>query len=265
MKPYRIALATLPWPTSPAESVALTTAAIADAGAQGVDAICFPECFVPGYRSVGSQAPPPDPAFLADAWQTIAAVAAAHHVVVVLGTERMVDGKLRATVLVINRDGSVAGFQDKTQVDPSEDPTYTPGTGRRVFVDGDVTFGVAICHEGYRYPETVRWPARHGAQIVFHPHVGEAEPGGFRPTTYGDPRNSFHEKAILCRAAENTCYVVTVNCAIDGSPTASAVARPDGSLQCYQPYNTAGLLIADLDLSTATRLLARRTRAADYA
>lgn len=265
MSTYRIALASLPWPTSPAQSVALTTSAIAEAGAQGVDALCFPECFVPGYRNVGSQAPPPDPAFLECAWQEIAAVAASHRIVVVLGTERVVDDGLRATVLVINRDGSFAGFQDKTQVDPSEEPTYTPGSGRRVFVDGDVTFGVAICHEGYRYPETVRWPARHGAQIVFHPHVGEAEPGAFRPTTYGDPRNSFHEKAILCRAAENTCFVATVNCAIDGSPTTSAVVRPDGRVQCYQPYNTAGLLIADLDLSTATRLLAMRTKTADYA
>ena len=101
--------------------------------------------------------------------------------------------------------------------------------------------------------------------MVFHPHFGEAEPGGYRPATYGEAANSFHEKAILCRAAENTCFVVTVNCAIAGSPTASAVARPDGTLQCYQPYNTSGVLVADLDLSLATRLLATRTRAADYA
>ena len=34
-------------------------------------------------------------------------------------------------------------------------------------------FGVAICHEGWRYPETVRWAASRGARIVFHPqHTG---------------------------------------------------------------------------------------------
>jgi len=34
-----------------------------------------------------------------------------------------------------------------------------------------------ICHEGWRYPETVRWAVRRGAQVVFHPHAHVAEPG----------------------------------------------------------------------------------------
>ena len=63
---------------------------------------------------------------------------------------------------------------------------------------------------------------------------------------------------MLCRAAENTCYVATVNYASDGSPTTSAVARPDGTLLCWQPYGVAGLLVADLDLTAATGLLASR-------
>jgi hypothetical protein len=54
--------------------------------------------------------------------------------------------------------------------------------------------------------------------------------------------------------------VATVNYAGDGSPTTSAVARPDGTLQAWQPYGLAGLLVADLDLSQATRLLAMRCR-----
>ena len=140
------------------------------------------------------------------------------------------------SALVINRDGTIAGFQDKVQLDPSEEGTYSPGSGRRVFQAGPLTFGIAICHEGWRYPETVRWAARHGAHIVFHPHFHEAEPGGYRPSSFADPANSFHEKAALCRAAENTCYFATVNYASAGSPTTSAVVRPDGTLLSYQPY-----------------------------
>jgi predicted amidohydrolase len=150
--------------------------------------------------------------------------------------------------------------QDKVQVDPSEDGLYAPGDGRAVFEVAGVTIGVTICHEGWRYPETVRWAVQRGAQVVFHQAFHEAEPGGFRPTMFADPRNTFHEKAVLCRAAENTCFVATVNYAGDGSPTTSAVARPDGTLQAWQPYGLAGLLVADLDLSQATRLLAMRCR-----
>ncbi len=161
---------------------------------------------------------------------------------------------------MINADGSIAGFQDKVQIDPSEEGVYTPGSERRVFQAGPLTFGIAICHEGFRYPETVRWAARRGAHVVFHPHFDLAVPGSYRPTTFADPANSFHEKAALCRAAENTCYFATVNCASEGSPTTSAIVRPDGTLLAYQPYGEEGLLTAEIDITAATGLLAARCR-----
>ncbi len=260
MTTCRIALANLRHPASPEESVSLAEGAIAQAAAARADIVCFPECFVPGYRGFGRRLPPPDPAFLERAWSAVAAAAAKANVAVVLGTERVVGDALLATALVVRRDGTIAGFQDKVQLDPSEDGTYSPGGGRHLFQDGPLIFGIAICHEGFRYPETVRWAARRGAHVVFLPHLYEAEPGGYRPATYADPANTFHEKAILCRAAENTCFIATVNCASDGSPTTSAVARPDGTLLAYQPYGKPGLLVADVDLREATGLLASRCR-----
>jgi len=260
MNTFRIALANLRFPATPAESVTLAEQAIAQASIERAGLICFPECFVPGYRGLGKSPPPPDPAFLERAWSAIAAAAAKATLVVVLGTERVVDGALLATALVINRDGTIAGFQDKVQLDPSEEGTYSFGSGRRIFQTGPLTFGIAICHEGWRYPETVRWAARRGAHIVFHPHFHVAEPGGYVPSSFADPANSFHEKAMLCRAAENTCYFASVNCASDGSPTTSAVVQPDGTLLSYQPYGKEGLLIADVDLTVATGLLAARCK-----
>lgn len=203
-----------------------------------------------------------DPVFLQRAWRSVAGAAADAGITVILGTERPADGAPTASALVIDSDGTTAGFQDKVQIDPSEDGIYQPGTERRVFRAGALVFGVVICHEGWRYPETVRWAVRNGAHIVFHPHYHIAEGDSFRPTTFADPENTFHEKAMLCRAAENTCYFASVNCASVGSPTTSAIVRPDGTVLCYQPYGVEGLLIADIDLSTATGLLARRHRVA---
>jgi predicted amidohydrolase len=261
MTPFRIALANSRFPATAQDSVTLAREAVTQAGIDRAAIICFPECFVPGYRGVGKQVQPPDPAFLERAWSAIASSAAHANVAVVLGTERVVDGALRASQLVIDEKGQLVGFQDKVQLDPSEDNLYSPGLGRKLFEIGPLKFGIAICHEGWRYPETVRWAAQRGAHIVFHPHFHEAEPGGFRPSTFADPRNSFHEKAILCRAAENTCYFASVNYANQGSPTTSAVAAPDGTLLAYQPYGKEGLLVADLDLSAATGLLAARCKA----
>ncbi|HXR77759.1 MAG TPA: carbon-nitrogen hydrolase family protein [Bryobacteraceae bacterium] len=260
MSTIRIALANLPFPATPESSVELAEQAIAEASVRAADIICFPECFIPGYRCMGRRVPAPDPVFLERAWSAVSNAAAKANLAVVLGTERVVDNALLITALVVHRDGTRAGFQDKVQLDPSEDGTYSAGSGRRVFQSGPLTFGIAICHEGWRYPETVRWAARRGAHIVFHPHLHEAEPGGYRPSSFADPANTFHEKAALCRAAENTCFFATVNCASDGSPTTSAVVRPDGTLLSYQPYGQRGLLVADVDLAEATGFLAARCK-----
>ena len=260
MTATRIALANLSYPATPEDSVRLACEAIADAGAQGAAIICFPEVYVPGYRLGASHERPLSEAFLERAWEDIAHAARDANVAVVLGTERLVDNEPRITTLVIDHDGTRLGFQDKVQLDPTEESIYLPGSERQLFEVGALKFGVSICHEGFRYPETVRWSARRGAHIVFHPHYSWAEEGSYRPTTFADPANSFHEKAILCRAAENTCYVASVNCAGDGSPTTSVVVRPDGSVLAWQPYGRPGLLVADIDTDEATGLLASRCR-----
>jgi len=256
----RVALANIEYPNSPEDAITRVAQAIRDAAAAGAAIVCFPECYVPGYRSVTRKVPPVDAAFLDRAWTTIATVARDAGVAVVLGTERMIKGLPTISTIVISRDGSIEGFQDKVQIDPSEEATYCSGEGRQLFQAGPLTFGICICHEGWRYPETVRWAAKRGAQVVFHPHFHEAEPGSYRPRTFADPANTFHEKAVLCRAAENTCFFASVNYASEGSPATSAIARPDGTLLAWQPYGKAGLLVADLDLSQATLLLARRCK-----
>ena len=260
MSIVRIALANFRRADTPEESIVRARAAIVQASQEGAMAVCFPECYVPGYRTADRVMPPPDAAFLTRAWAHIARTAAVARVAVVLGTERIVDNSPRLTVLVIDRDGTTLGFQDKVQLDPTEERLYSPGVDRHCFQIGSLTFGVVICHEGWRYPETVRWAARRGAQLVFHPHFHEAEPGAFRPTRFADPGNTFHEKAMLCRAAENTCWFASVNCASDGSPTTSAVIRPDGAVLTWQPYGMEGLLIADIDTAAASGLLAARCR-----
>src|ERR1700688_3099757 len=60
---FRIALANIRYPSSPEESIALAEQAIGRASVEGARLICFPECFIPGYRARGKAVPPPDAAF----------------------------------------------------------------------------------------------------------------------------------------------------------------------------------------------------------
>ncbi|MBL0939281.1 MAG: carbon-nitrogen hydrolase family protein [Gemmatimonadaceae bacterium] len=258
---FRLALATLPYPATPEESVQRAIRALKDAGAAKTDLIVFPECYVPGYRRPDLTLPPPDQAFLEDAWRAIADAAGEARVGVVLGSERVgTDARPIPCAVVIDANGQLLGVQDKVQIPPEEEGTYVGGCDRQIFQLGDAVIGVVICHEGWRYPETVRWAARQGAQLVLHPHYSWHESGAFVPHTFGDPRNSFHEKAALCRAAENTCWFATVNYATPDAPTTSAVVDPDGVVQVWQPYGVEGLLVTDIDLSRATGLLAKRLR-----
>jgi predicted amidohydrolase len=48
----RIALANLRYPATPDESITLAAEAVARASSSGARIICFPECFVPGYRGI---------------------------------------------------------------------------------------------------------------------------------------------------------------------------------------------------------------------
>src|SRR6185503_12371911 len=105
MPTVRVALANLRYPHTPEDSVAHVERAIAQAGAERADLVCFPECYVPGYRGLGHAPPPADAAFLERAWAAIGAAAAKAGVSVILGTERVVDGGVLATALVIGRDG----------------------------------------------------------------------------------------------------------------------------------------------------------------
>ncbi len=102
MSTVRIALANLRVPATPDESVGLATAAISDAGNQGATVLCFPECFVPGYRWPGTTSPGPDPVFLERAWAAVGAAARGANVTVILGTERVTQRGLQVTACVFS-------------------------------------------------------------------------------------------------------------------------------------------------------------------
>src|SRR5215469_14725773 len=106
MASLRIALANLRFPDSAGESVTLATQAVQQAADDRAGIVCFPECYVPGYRTRSKNVPPPDEVFLKHAWSSIAGAAGKANVGVILGTERFEASKLLLTAVVINPDGS---------------------------------------------------------------------------------------------------------------------------------------------------------------
>jgi len=168
------------------------------------------------------------------------------------------------TAHVISDKGEVLGYQTKNQLDPSEDELWVAGTERSLFEINGLKFGITICHEGFRYPESVRWAAQNGAHVVFHPHFTGSNIEGPILTEWGGKHNPYYEKAMMLRAMENTIYFASCNYASQYPESASSIIAPDGSCLAYEVYGTAGVIFANVDTKLATGFLAKRFKNALY-
>ena len=229
-----------------------------EAAARGARIVCFPEAYLPGLRGQDFDVPSYDAADHDRALSAVSDFARASRITVVVGMERIVAHGRQIAAYVVDADGRHQGIQTKNQLDPTEDRFYVPGSTRQLFdVDG-VKFGVAICHEGWRYPETVRWAATRGAKIVFHPQLTGTHGGGPRLTEWSSPDAPYYEKAMMCRSIENGVYFASVNYALPHQESATALIDPTGRMQAYLPYGEAGVLVQSIDPDFATGLLASR-------
>jgi predicted amidohydrolase len=231
---------------------------LAEASAQGAQIVCFPEAYLPGLRGQDFEVCPFDPTQHDRALNAVAQWARTFAVATILGMERLDGAGRQIVAYVIDAGGQIQGWQTKNQLDPSEDRFYVPGNTRRLFEIDGVKFGVAICHEGWRYPETVRWAAVRGAKIVFHPqHTGNTQ-DGIRLTQWGAASSPYYEKAMTMRSRENTIYFASVNYALPFQESATSLIAPSGECQAYLPYGQEGVLVQAIDVEKATGLLAAR-------
>ena len=244
--------------TSVADALERIDGALSDAAARGAEIVCFPEAYLPGLRGLDIEVAPFDAGLQETALRTVAGQARAHGVAAVLGMEWIAGTGRQIVAVVIDARGEVVGRQTKNQLAPSEDSLYVPGGSRRLFEIGGLRFGVVICHEGFRYPETVRWAAVRGAQLVFHPHCTGSDVGGARISEWCAPGSPYYEKAMVCRSVENEIYFASVNYAFRYPDSATCVIDPAGACMAHLPYGEEGVLVQEIDLDAATGLLARR-------
>jgi predicted amidohydrolase len=231
---------------------------LSEASAQGARIVCFPEAYLPGLRGQDFDVASFDQTQQERVLQTVAQWARSYTVATILGMERLTAAGRQIVACVIDAQGQVVGYQTKNQLYPTEERFYVPGTTRRLFEIDGMKFGVAICHEGWRYPETVRWAAVRGARIVFHPHHGGSDKEGVSLTQWGSPEAPYYEKAMMMRSIENTIYFASVNYALRFQESATSLIDPSGRCQAYLPYGQEGILVQNIDVQEATGLFARR-------
>jgi predicted amidohydrolase len=240
------------------EGIAKVKHFLSEASAQNVEIVCFPESYIPGLRGQDFAVPGHNQAALESALDQICQAAKEHSVTTIMGMDWETKLGLQNVAFVISQTGEVQGYQTKNQMDPTEEGLFVPGQDRQLFETNNIKFGVSICHEGWRYPESVRWAAVRGAKIVFHPHYSGSDNKGLTLKSWGAADSPFYEKAMICRSMENTIYFASVNYALRHQESATSIIAPSGRCLAYQPYGQEGLLVEDLDMSEATGLLAAR-------
>ena len=261
----KIALASPPIPTSIAEGLLELDKLVREAAEKRAEIICFPESYLPGYPGMGYSREDQTEANLQAALNKVCKIAAENSIAIIIPMDWHSPAGLLNLAFVVSAKGEVMGYQTKNQLDPSEDNIWVPGTERSIFEVNGVKFGITICHEGFRYPESVRWAAQQGAAVVFHPHFGGSNSEGTQLTEWGNKDNPYYEKAMMMRALENTIYFASVNYASRFPDSASAIINPDGSCLIHEIYGRPGVIVEDINPTQATGLLAKRFKNSLYA
>jgi predicted amidohydrolase len=253
-----LALASPGIATSLDDGLAKVERLVSEAAERGAEIVCFPEAYLPGLRGVDLDVLPFEREQEERVLAAVSRCAREHAVATILGTERLTRAGRENVAVVFDARGRTLGVQTKNQIAPSEDEFYVPGDGRALFEVAGVKFGVVICHEGWRYPETVRWAAVRGAKLVFHPHHTGSDRTGVRLTQWGSASAPYYERAMMMRSIENTIYFASVNYALRYQESATCLIAPSGQCQAFLPYGEEGVLVQEIRPEEATGLIAAR-------
>ena len=187
-----------------------------------------------------------------------AGLAAEHqcHIVAASFPVRLADGSYRNRAYLCRPDGTI-DFQDKLVMTRWENDVWriSPGDEIKVFNTAFGRIGIAICYDS-EFPLIVRRQAAAGASLILAPSCTDTATG-------------YHRVKLSCRARalENQCYVVMAPVvgattwldALDVTVGAAGVFTPvdagfpDDGILAEGALDTAGWLVADLDLAAIHR------------
>jgi len=198
---------------------------LAEAGSDGVDICCLPECVnvvacssnsVPGRAGQAK-------GFIAQ----VADICSRFRMYGVLPVIERRGDRLYNTAVILDRDGQAVGRYDKVHLTPDERENWglTPGSTYPVFELDFGRIGVMICYDGC-FPEPARILALQGAEVIFFPSLQRS---------YPEDQLALQVRA---RAADNFVYVVRSSYGTERTAAwrpgtmvgKSCIVAPDGTI-----------------------------------
>jgi predicted amidohydrolase len=221
--------------------------AIRSAARRGADVVLFPECAVTGY---GHDFNSLTPAGVLRSLNLLSGMATRYRVNLLVGSPMFRRGQWQNCLVAFDREGRMVHCYSKCQLTETDRRFFSPGNSIALFDLDGVCATAIICHER-RYPELVRLAVMAGARVLFHPNAGMDSLAVSRRKRGG-------RDGIAVRAFENAIYYVFANSVgrqRGGRWSAgdSKIVGPDGRILRLANNRDEAVIVADLDLSCATR------------
>lgn len=212
------------------------------AGAEGVDLLLFPECFLQGYivtgQHVTEQAFEVSSAGFGVVLERLAGVGPT----LVLGIiERSADAYYNTAVVITA--GRLVGRYRKRYLTPGEAVVFTPGDSYPVFDHSGVRFGINICYDT-QFPDAAAAVAASGAQVLLVPAQNMMRRD--KALWWQDRHNAIRAR----RAQETGMWLVSADVSghrdtrVGLGPT--CVIDPTGRVITQVPTGATGMAITDL-------------------
>lgn len=222
---------------------------------EGVEIAAFHEGVLFGYSCRPAFWKRFDPARIAKAERQVISACRRNRIAAVVGSVHEEDGNRYNSLLIVNRDGTVAGRYGKIHL--AGEKWCEPSQHLPIYRLCGVDCCFLICHD-VRYPELVRLPAAAGAKICFFCSCESPITAEYKLSAY--------RAMPISRATENSIYVVMANAPADpddinrsgSSHGESKFIHPDGNVMVEAGYFTQEALVRELDLTSATGSMARR-------
>ncbi len=248
----------------PQDNLGAAIANIEEAVRRGAKVVCLPELFRSQYFCQTE-----DPALcdLAEpvpgpSTEALGRVAGQHNVVLIVPVfERRTAGLYHNSVVVIDSDGSMAGFYRKMHI--PDDPAYyekfyfTPGDrGFQAIQTSAGTIGTLICWDQW-YPEAARLTTLQGAEMLFYPTAIGWHPS--EKVGEGELQRSAWQTIQRSHAIANGVFVAAVNRVGHEKPGAggdgiefwgsSFVCDPFGTVLAEASIDKEEILLAEVNVS----------------
>lgn len=211
---------------------------------EGVDLLCFPECFLQGYLVDEEQARHHtldlDSAAFAEILQRLASTSPT----LVFGMIERSDEKLFNTAVMIERGRLIGRYRKSHLLDGER--VFTPGTAYPIFDVAGLKFGINICYD-MQFPEAAMAVAAQGARLMLGPS------NNMMRRSRADEWRHLHTPMRAERAKEAGVWLVSADVVGENegriSYGTSTIINPQGEVVAQLPPLQTGMIVAEIGLS----------------